>query len=408
MSKVESHEQVVDAVENLARAVSQQVGPHADDVRDRRSWLEIQRKLHAPPPAPRRLPRIVGAAACAAAAIAVVALFVRRPERALTYQVAGGMQSSAGDVIARETTPAAVEFSDGSVVTFSARARGRVAALSATGGLVELSRGRASVSVAKRPRSDWVFSAGPYTIWVMGTRFSLDWDPDAQELRVDLSDGSVTVTGPSLAKQGVAMTAGQTQVFRPQPPSAKPDPEAPARSARTERAGPIVDAARSPVGRAPGRAAHDWASQFAAGRYDEVVRDAERRGIGAFLRSAAAADLHILADSARYAGKPRLARDALLSVRRRYAGTSQAAEAAFFLGRLSHDGLSDRTDAETWYARYVSEAPSGRYLEHAIGRRLELRAGSPDAATAALARSYLARFPNGAYARLAQRLAGGG
>ncbi|MCC6556258.1 MAG: hypothetical protein IT372_25135, partial [Polyangiaceae bacterium] len=76
---------------------------------------------------------------------------------------------------------------------------------------------------------------------------------------------------------------------------------------------------------------------------------------------------------------------------------------AFLLGKLAADHLGAPGDAITWFQTYLDEEPGGGLAEQALGRLIELRRRSGDAAGArAAAEIYLRRYPDGAYASLAQ------
>jgi TolA-binding protein len=135
------------------------------------------------------------------------------------------------------------------------------------------------------------------------------------------------------------------------------------------------------------------------------VADAERRGLPRVLASADDEDLATLADAARFIGKDELARRALLAERRRFSGSVRAAEAAFLLGRLEEGSDGGATRALAWYDRYLKEAPNGRYVSEALGRKMTALQKSDRAPEAlAIASDYLRRFPTGSYAHAAAAL----
>jgi hypothetical protein len=56
-----------------------------------------------------------------------------------------------------------------------------------------------------------------------------------------------------------------------------------------------------------------------------------------------------------------------------------------------------------WLARYLAESPGGAYASEALGRRVLLLSKSGQKAEAvSAARTYLQRYPRGAYAKSAQ------
>ena len=112
-----------------------------------------------------------------------------------------------------------------------------------------------------------------------------------------------------------------------------------------------------------------------------------------------------LGNTARLAGNPARASEAYLAARQRFAGSGTAASAAFQLGRIAFDGARDYGAARRWFSAYLAEQPGGGLAQEALGRVMETEHRSGDRAAAqASARRYLARFPNGAHAALAQSL----
>ena len=66
----------------------------------------------------------------------------------------------------------------------------------------------------------------------------------------------------------------------------------------------------------------DWSGKLAAGKFDEIVDEAERWGLGPCLAEATSSELSSLADAARYTRRGGLAKQALLAQRRRFAGSA--------------------------------------------------------------------------------------
>jgi TolA-binding protein len=115
-------------------------------------------------------------------------------------------------------------------------------------------------------------------------------------------------------------------------------------------------------------------------------------------------DLAALADAARYARRPDLARRALIAQRERYPGSMQARDASFFLGGLAEGQKNDAASLE-WYDVYLGENTNGAYASQALGRKMMLvqRLTGPESARP-IATEYLARFPDGPYAGSAARV----
>ncbi len=87
-------------------------------------------------------------------------------------------------------------------------ARGRVAAVGVRGASLVLETGRVDVHVVHRWFSDWAVAAGPYTVHVVGTDLAVAWDPDAEQLDVEVTRGVVAVSGPALTGEQLVGSAG--------------------------------------------------------------------------------------------------------------------------------------------------------------------------------------------------------
>ncbi len=112
-------------------------------------------------------------------------------------------------------------------------------------------------------------------------------------------------------------------------------------------------------------------------------------------------ELLLLADVLRLTNHGAEARQALNATRARFPGTPEAARASFSLGVLSFPSAEAIVAFET----YLREAPDGVLAEQALSRQLEChqRLGQQVELRASAVR-YLARFPDGSSAALAQRV----
>lgn len=97
-----------------------------------------------------------------------------------------------------------LRFSDGAAVQLRRRAVARVRHLDRRGAVVALVRGAAAVEVPHRARTRWTLEAGPFTVHVVGTRFRLDWSPEARLFHLDLLEGRVVVEGPVVLRRALA------------------------------------------------------------------------------------------------------------------------------------------------------------------------------------------------------------
>jgi transmembrane sensor len=352
-----------------------------------------------------------------AAALAALLLVLLPPSRSLSFAV-GSAQGQVGTWIAAAAdAPLPVRFSDGTELVLSANARARVVAADSRGARVLLESGRLTATVTRSATSAWSFNVGPFDVLVTGTRFELDWSPVDEELKLLLQEGSVAVSGPLVGgmrpvssgetlevfckEQRFKLTRGEPGAAAPPPPSSTPIAPAasgPASAAAGERAmgAPSADASlRRPT----------WRDLLAANKYKEAMAAAEAEGWDGLVASASAADLLMLADVARFSGKPARAAAALTATRGRFAGSSEAAKAAFHLGRMAFDQRRAYAEAESFFGVYLAEQPGGAFAQEALGRVLECRElmGSTNGAREA-ARRYLASYPAGPHAEHAKRL----
>lgn len=352
------------------------------------------------------------------------------PAEELSYTVDGDEPSPGGYVPASESTESLLAFSDGSQVRMLARTRGRVMEVNRRGARFALEEGKVSVEVVHRPKTQWLFEAGPFLVTVHGTSFTIAWNPVEGLFEMHLQSGSVSVAGPH-AGRDVRLRTGQTLRvnLRDQPSTigvAGTGMSPKSGDMPTEKAGPKTDQLTrtevipsSPPSLAPpppqtGSQARpswsrwiprDWAAAVAEGNATAVLSEADRRGLSAVLEQSGSEDLWALANAARYVGRHPLARQALTAQRRRFPSSERAREAAFFLGRLDDGSTAGPQEALKWYDRYLAEAPDGTHAPDALGRKMTVlqRWNRRDEALT-VARDYLRRFPHGIYSNAARAL----
>jgi hypothetical protein len=294
-----------------------------------------------------------------------------------------------------DNAPAHAKFSDGSSLALQGESRARVQFQDKTGGLVHLDRGSVKLQVQHRDGSTWRVAAGPYEIEAIGTEFVVDWSSSrADRLRVSVSEGTVAVRGAGIKGTRFVSASQQLAVGEPEP-----EPSVPVEELALL---PPESSAEPAAPGASGGSVESWRALETAGKYDEAVRAAERRGLSTLYRSAGADDLLGLARAGRLSGRTDAAQAALMACRTRFAGSKQAAMAAFLLGRSS----SGRQAAQ-WFSTYLAEEPGGTLGREALGRLLEaeLESGDQPAAKAAAAR-YLKSYPKGPHVGLAREVLG--
>lgn len=327
--------------------------------------------------------------------------------------------------------PATLDFTDGSRVVLSPGARAYLAKRSERGATFDLERGEIELYINPESNGQWFVNAGNLSVRVTGTVFTVNQNEASTTVSVER--GSVAVSRLDSATHLVDVTAGRRLVYqsagtwRLEPTrtvalAAPRQPEEDTSSIAaptTRREAPPVSAKREPSSSAPSshkplseRAAPTpspihltWPEQVANGGFSQVVDEARSIGIDHACGTIPAASLAALADAARYAREPEIARSALLAKRARFADTASAREAAFLLGKLEEQ-QRDHAAALRWYETYQREAHDGPLIDKAAGRRMILleRLDKGDEASAA-ARDYLEQFAStGAYVSLAKKI----
>jgi transmembrane sensor len=258
----------------------------------------------------------------------------------------------------------AVKLSDGSQIDFAPSTKLEVVDNSGHAFVSVLHRGRATFDVEPGGPRRWTIEAGLASVEVVGTRFTVDRQPDSLEVSVER--GIVLVRGERVPDRIQRLTAGQRLRVSAEEPSALAAPQAPP----TAPAAPNDTAASE----APSRAAPAPSGAATVGFEALLARaDAERRaGNLSAAESTLAAAMNIAPDHGR------------------------AAVAAFTLGKLLLDGSGRPADAARAFSRAVTLGPPAAIAEDALARLVEAegRAGHIERARAA-AHQYAARYPNG-------------
>jgi TolA-binding protein len=382
---------------------------------------------------------IAGLVVAASLAFALRVWRSSEPPPPLSFALEGGVIAEDGALRGSATGDRRpiVRFSDGTQIELGAGARAHIASLTEHGATISLDEGEVRARVVHWDGARWLFDAGPCVVTVTGTAFALSWKPDEERIDLRLENGSVEVGGP-IFDQPIPLRSGKWLTIRlrqreilirdiregaagegapaafppGQPASPEPDEDGAVTSPQS-LAPPVPSAVEPPLAGAGVASAapvptpapkRDWAAKVAAGKFEQVVDDAERWGLDACLAGASSSELSSLADAARYTKRSGLSKQALLAQRQRFAGTRRATEAAFLLGRLA-ESQEGAESAVSWFEKYLAEAPSGPYAPEALGRRMVLvEKMSGRGAAAKVAQEYLLRFPRGTYARTARAM----
>jgi TolA-binding protein len=335
-----------------------------------------------------------------AVAAALLCLWLVREggrEAPLTAQV-GERPFAAGAWLAATHEPLTLAFSDRSRVVLAPRASARLVHVDAGRVELGLERGRLDLDVAHLPDRTWRVVAGPFTVEVLGTAFSVEWRPEQLTLTVAVTRGSVHVRGGSLPDEGSRLHADQRLEVR--------DASAPAVAAETDAA-PAGPPETPVVGPETPRSRPEpaWRRSLDAGDHAAAIAALERDGLTTQLARLGADDLDRVAHSARLAGAAGPAREALLALRRRFPRDPRARTAAFLLGRVALDLAGEPTEAAAWFSTYLQQQPNGPLAEEARGRLLQLWRDAGDGARArAAAQDYLDHHPDGSRAAQARAL----
>ena len=349
---------------------------------------------------------------------AALSIFLMMPSSAsLQFQVNGAQSSVDQWITSTDEQGSPLTFTDGSTILLQQGAQARVTQLSKNGAHLELSDGRAVVSVIHQDSTDFQLKVGPYLVEVTGTRFITGWQQESQKFFLEMLDGSVRVSGPQLPGRVGFITGQKIEVSALADSTAPANAVSAAAEAATHADTQAVDAEISVTaskntanlsskttttedGPHNGTTISSWQDLAKLGEHASAISTAEQLGIEKLLNTASASDLFLLADSATYSGRSVFARQILGKIRERWSGSNHASQAAFALGRLS-----DKSAGIRWFEIYLNESPSGPLAREALGRVLEAEAESGNMARAtAVAKRYLARFPNGPHAKLATKI----
>jgi len=373
-------------------------------------------------------------AACAMIGLQLTSfLRARTPEpAALAYRVEGGSVLAGGYLHDSGDGGVRLFFNEGTKVNLMPGARGRVRSLDKEGTRVVIDQGTASFDVARSKERRWLVEAGPFSVAVKGTFFTVSWDPPSEHFELRLQHGSVIVSGP-IASGDIELRAGQRLVVNlpksetlitedhangPAASSSRLPPTTPSDGASavsplTPRQATAADAAETspsspgPISSSANKVERkpSWAEHLAHGRWDRILEEVESRGIDTTLQTATSEELFAVADAARYRRRTDLARSALLAQRQRFPGSARSVDALFLLGRVEES--RDRARAISWYDEYLERAASGGYAAEALGRKMVLTNELKGRALARpIAEEYLRHFPKGSYAGAARTLRG--
>ncbi len=431
-------------LERMGERVAQELGDGPSELRreaQKRALLSLV-AASRPEGEGRILPSLMIAAAVLLV-VALGAMLLYGQETPLKFWV--GEQETVGSegswVKASNDGVVPIRFDNGSRFELDTRTAVRVLASNMETVKVDLSKGLLHADIKKNGETNWIISAGPYQVTVLGTAFSVDWDSDSSILGVSVDRGKVLVRGGHLSEHGINVQAGKrlvadgdkgsvamesisgdsdtaddqelasaTDTGSPQDRQGMTDEGVAALEVDRSIPTPAKEGSRiavkkssstvTPVGDSP-----SWKDLSDAREFAAAVAAARRQGLDELLTTLDANDLWALANAARYARDANVSARALLAVRERFAGSKRASTAAFMLGRLKLDLEGNSTAATAWFETYLTEKPSGPLAEEALGRLIDAcdKAGRKTEA-ARNAEVYLSRYDGGLFTKLARSI----
>lgn len=358
--------------------LGEHVAPRWTAERERRVQAATLRRLGG-----RRQPWVLVTVATAAVAIALASF--------------NWVRSSEAPPVARVTTPALntlLKLTDGSDVTSKSNdARIEPVEVTPTMVTLRLESGSARFSVTPNPSRTFRVLAGDVTVTVLGTVFTVNYEPKGVTVQVER--GRVRVHGPGGERTLEMNQSTLMAAHAPSDPAVVPAaPDGPTIDLDKEERAPS-SALRGPSWRALARDG-DYQAALARLKLEgaETVRDVPE-------------DLLLAADVARLGGQPDRAVGPLSRIISSHASDSRSPLAAFTLGRTLLDQLGRPRQAAKAFATAQRLDTTGSLSEDALAREVECwsRAGETEQARSR-AEAYLTRYPNGRRTQFVRRLGG--
>jgi TolA-binding protein len=350
----------------------------------------------------RRSPLVWIGAAAAVTAACLVAVFL--------YTQLHTSSDPFEHLVGSETNPTTtdntrlVQFRDGSQIMLSPDTRLHVSRATRDNVSLTLDAGTVDVDIRQKGTTTWKLHAGPYTVTVHGTVFSVSWKPALQALDVEVDRGLVGVKGPELTPAGKMLSASESlHVGEPDTRLALEDePPATGEPVVDPQIEEEIDQDAGAIGESePKHSMPAWKKLSRQGKHKEAIGLVEA-DFDKLVKTLSQPDLWDLATSARLARKGSLALTALQSFRSRFPGSANAATALFLLGRVEMDLEKKPAKAAQWFQKYLKDHPDGSLAEDALGRLVTAhRKAGNDAAARKAASAYLQKYPAGTYRDLA-------
>ncbi len=337
------------------------VQPNLTEARLQRVWLGVADRLPGRQRG-RRVWRWAGALSLAAACVAALWFISPRfdGERDADSLLAGAVLETASDSLT-------MGLIDGSSLKLDHASRVEVAKSGPGGVRLKLKRGRIDCDVKPRKGSPFVVVADGVEVRVVGTRFSVATQRDAESHRVEVhvQRGVVEVRARGSSAEVVRLPAGRSwsQVIRTGPAE---------RVKQDERAA-------------------EPAAPPASAEVPKVRESTEKPAEGP-------RELLEEANQLRREGRVRQAAERYEMLLNKYGSDPRAGLAAFELGRLRMDRFGDTKGAIAALEKAMALAPGSGFREDALARVVTAQARSGNRAGCIRARErYLKSYPKGVH-----------
>jgi hypothetical protein len=207
-----------------------------------------------------------------------------------------------------------------------------------------------------------------------------------ESLNASCRAGHFEISAAPAVRVGVAAAPVPAPAPAPATPEAEPEPN----GLSAQNAAP---------------AAPSWQSLAKQSRFADAYALVASDGFESAISKATLAELALLGDTARFAGRPVDALSAYQALRSRAAGSASAKQAAFSIGRVHFDQRAAYAEAARWFRTYLAEQPGGPFAREAEGRLMESLSRSGDRAGARkVAEGYVGKYPSGPHVRVARQL----
>lgn len=390
----------MDPLDRLMKEVAQAIGdgpPRERLARQRRAVLRMSRESRS-----RTDPRWWWASALVGAMVVIFLLGRSALSDGSLQATVGEHPFAAGSSLQAARDPLVLEFSDRSRVALAPGTDTRLTRSDRSHVQLDLERGRLDLDVTPGGGRAWLVIAGPYSVEVTGTEFSVEWEPRTSMFSVNVTEGSVRVGGVGLGYEGTRLLAGQHLRIGGSP-AEPPTKEAPPVGQDCD----IPECLSGPQKTTPRRPRPTWHELAILGEHARALEAARIEGVDKLVERRDAAALDQLAHSARLIRDAEVADVALRALRRRFPRYARAHGVAFLLGRVALDLEHDPVTAAKWFETYLREQPNGELAEEARTRLMQIwdKGEYPEYARAA-AQTYLRHHPEGTSAGLARRILG--